>query len=80
MSPAQTQAAREERVLNNLATADRERATKAAASPLGRIATGEELRPEDFTDEELASLFPAFGAVWTAVIHRLAEMEGVRIG
>jgi hypothetical protein len=28
----------------------------------------------------LASLFPAFGAVWTAVIHRLAEMEGVRIG
>jgi hypothetical protein len=80
MTTAQIQAAREERVANQIAAADRDNAKKAAASPLGRIATGEELRPEDFTDEELASLFPAFAAVWTDVIHRLAEMEGVRIG
>jgi hypothetical protein len=80
MTPAQRIAAREERTANAIAKADRDVAAKAAQSPLGRIATGEELRPEDFTDEELATLFPAFGAVWTAVIHRLAEMEGVRIG
>jgi hypothetical protein len=80
MTTAQIQAAREERVANQIAAADRENAQAAANSPIARLVTGEEINPEDFSDEELASLFPAFAMVWSEVVRTLAKREGVSIG
>lgn len=81
MTTAQLQAAREERVLNNIATADREAAQAARTSLLGRIIAGDvDFDPDDLSDEELASVFPAFAVVMCDVVHTLATRKGARIG
>lgn len=60
---------------NMLQEAERIREAEAAQAPLARLARGEVIDPDSLSDEELASLFPAFALVWKRMAHAVVVAE-----